>query len=89
MRKPVVGGLQPTKAQTSLRIQTDQRLCFLIIRKYHIKACYKRNLFFKLVSVAEESGLSLALSNPKDRFCRVVAHMINVIEFGMFQRTVK
>ena len=35
-KKPVFGGLQTTKAQTSLRIrQTDQRLCYSLIGKYH------------------------------------------------------
>ena len=33
-RKPVFGGLPPTQAQTSL--QTDQRLCYSLIKKYHI-----------------------------------------------------
>ena len=33
--------------------------------------------FFQLVSVAEETGLSLAFSeNPEGRFCRVEAHMM-------------
>ena len=37
---------------------------------------YLNLLKAKLVSVAEETGLSLALSeNPKDRFCRDKAHV--------------
>ena len=34
-RKPVFGGLQTTKVQTSLR-ESDQRLCYPLIEKCHI-----------------------------------------------------
>ena len=35
VRKPVFEGLQKTKAETRLRGR-DQRLCYLLIEKYHI-----------------------------------------------------
>ena len=58
-RKPVLRGLQTSKAQTSLRFpQSDQHLCYSLIEKYHIQTYYN----FWLVSVAEETGLSLTSS---------------------------
>ena len=40
-------GLQTTKAQTSLIFgQSDQRLCYSLLGKYHIYTCYERNLNF-------------------------------------------
>ena len=41
-RKSVFGGLRTTKVHTNA--QTDQRLCYSLIGKYHIYTCFKRNL---------------------------------------------
>ena len=39
------------------------------------KLTTSENLIFLLVSVAEETGLNITVSNPEDRFCRVEAHI--------------
>ena len=66
-RKPVFGGLRTTKAQTSLRIRAVWSAPFLFT---FWKAPYLSLLQAKsqLVSIAEETGLSL--ENPKDMFSR-------------------
>ena len=48
----------------------DQRLCFSLFGNYHIQTSYKRNFnFLAGLSVAEETGLKLALSEtPKTGF---------------------
>ena len=68
--KPVFEGLRTTQAQTTLGIaQSDQRLCYSLIGKFHIKTCYKQISIISLVSVAEETGLSLSSSEtPKTGF---------------------
>ena len=50
--------------------QSDQRHCYsLYIGQHHIKTCSIHNSMFQLVSIAEETGLSLALSDtPKTGF---------------------
>ena len=54
--------------------QTDQRLCYSLILKYHnfySRLATSEISIFLLVSVAEETGSSLALSQtPEDRFSR-------------------
>ena len=66
--KPVFGGLQATKAQAGL-ISTFVICLLERISKLATSQCS----IFLLVSVAEETGLSLALS--EGRFCRVEAHL--------------
>ena len=41
--------------------QSDQHLCYSLSEKYISQACFMLNFIFWLVSVAEETGLSLAL----------------------------
>ena len=53
-RKPVFGVSE----------QSDQPLCSLI-RKYHIYTCYKLNIIFELVSIAEEARFSITLSETQ------------------------
>ena len=60
--------------------QSDQRLCYSLIRKYHIKACFKRYFYF-LASLCSWTDWfeSHFVGNLEDRFCRVKAKLI-VIE---------
>ena len=73
MTKPVFKGLPITKAQTSLRIGVDWSAPF-IIRLLEItciisKLATSKFSSFKLVSVAEQTGLSLPFSEtPKTGF---------------------
>ena len=39
-------------------------------------------LIFQVVSVAEQAGLNLTLSDPEDRFCRVEAHIYILLGGG-------
>ena len=39
-------------------------------------------LIFQLVSVAGQSGLNLTVRNPKDRVCRIDAHIFSIIIYG-------
>ena len=66
-RKPVFCGLPTTKGQTSLCICADRSAPLLIT---FWKVSYLSEIFiFYLVSVAEETGLSLPLSEtPKTGF---------------------
>ena len=43
-------------------VQTDKHLCHSRIGKYHIYTCHQGIFNYQLVSVAEETGLRLALS---------------------------
>ena len=81
-RNPVFGGLRTTKGQTSL-IST---FVFSLIEKYHIKTCYELFSSFWLVSVAEQAGLNLTLSEtPKTGFltsrpiCRIILSLKSTI----------
>ena len=62
-RKSVFGGMRTT--------QSDQRLCYSPIGKYHIQTCHKRNFNF-LSNLISGKGLfgSHFVRNPEDRFCR-------------------
>ena len=77
-RKPVFGGLQITKVQTSLRICTDQPaqmrslistlvICLLDGTCVISRLDTSEISIFKLVSVAETTGLSLVLSETPRR----------------------
>ena len=57
----VFGGKRTTKAQTSLRIRADWSAHLLFT---HWKVSFLNLFIFYLVSVAEETGLSLAFSEP-------------------------
>ena len=66
--------------------QSDQRLCYSLIVKYHIQAWYKRNFNF-LASLCSWAGWfeSRFVGNPEDRFCRDEAHIkanINYVTHG-------
>ena len=57
--------------------QTDQCLCYSLIRKYHVCTCYERNFNF-LASLCSwgdwfETGF---VGNPEDRFSHNEAHII-------------
>ena len=60
--------------------QTDQRLCYSLIGKYHIKTCYERNFDF-LASLCSWAGWFEFhfIGNPEDRFCHVEAHHCNTM----------
>ena len=64
-RKPVFG-VATTKAQS------DQRICYSRIEKYHILTGYDRN-FNDLASLCSPGDWfeSHFVGNPEDRFCRV------------------
>ena len=58
--------------------QSDQRLCYLLIVKYHILTCFERN-FTILASLRSFKGdwfESRFFGNPEDRFSHVEAHLI-------------
>ena len=57
--------------------QSDQRLYYLLIVKYHIQAWYKRN-FNVLASLCSWAGWfeSHYVGNPEDRFSPDAAHII-------------
>ena len=56
--------------------QTDQRLCYWLIGKYHILTCYRREFNF-LASLCSLAGWfeSHHVRNPEDRFSRNEAHL--------------
>ena len=60
-------------------VQSDQRLCCSLFRKYHILTCYERNFNF-LASLCSWAGWfeSHFVRNPKDRFSRLEAHMMKL-----------
>ena len=66
-RKPVYSGVCQ---QQRCRQQSDQRLRYLLIKKYHISRLDTSEIsIFYLVSVAEQTGLNLILSEtPKTGF---------------------
>ena len=70
MRKPVFGGLQTTKAQTSLRISAvrSASLIFAFWKVLYLNLL-RMQFRFKLVSVAEQACLNLTSSEtPKIGF---------------------
>ena len=70
MRKPVFGGLQTTKAQTSLRIRAvrSASLIFAFLKVLYLNLL-RMKFRFKLVSVAEPACLNLTSSEtPKTGF---------------------
>ena len=72
-RNPVFGDLRTTKA-LSCRLISSFVVCFL--ESMTVKLATSEISIFLIVSVAEETGLSLALwKNLKDRFCRVEAQI--------------
>ena len=64
------------RRQACAYAQSDQRLCYSLIVKYHIQAWYKRNFNF-LASLCSWAGWfeSRYVGNPEDRFCRDEAHI--------------
>ena len=60
-------------------VQFDQRLCYLLIGKYHIQTCYKLKFNSKasLCSWAGRYEFHF-FGNPEDRFCCDGAHIIQV-----------
>ena len=50
--------------------QTDQRLCYSLFGKYHVNLVQVNFQFFYLISVAEETGLKIALSITRQIFSR-------------------
>ena len=70
-RKPVFGVLRTTQAQTSLRIRAvwSAPLFIRVLESTISKRSTSKISVFKLVSVAEETGFSLAMSEaPKTGF---------------------
>ena len=62
-RKPVLGGLLTTKAQTSLCIRSlISAFVIRVLESTIYNLATSENLILQLVSVAEETGLKLALS---------------------------
>ena len=63
--------------------QSNQRLCYSLIVKYHIQAWYKRNFNF-LASLCSWAGWfeSRYVGNPEDRFSRVAAHLLRTSDGG-------
>ena len=61
-------------------MQSDQHLCFSLIRKYHIKTCYRQN-FSCLASHCSLAGCeavsSLLGRKPKDRFSHLKVRMVS------------
>ena len=68
-RKPVLGVCEQQRRRPACApSQSDQHLCYSLIGKYHILTYYLQ-IFNFLVSVAEETSLSLALlETPKTGF---------------------
>ena len=58
--------------QPFLSAQSDQHLCYLLIRKNHILTCYKQ-IFYFLASLSScgDWFKSRFVGNPVDRFCCV------------------
>ena len=75
MRKSVCAICEQQRRRSACAsARSDQRLCYSLPRQYNTSSFYVRN--FKLVSVAEETGLSLTWSQtPEDRFFRDQAQM--------------
>ena len=69
-RKPVFGVCEQQRHRSACAFaQTDQRLRYSVPEMYHIKLASSEISPFQLVSVAEETGSSLALSEtPKKGF---------------------
>ena len=67
---------QQRRSSACASAQSDQRLCFSLLRLYNISRVYSRNFETLLATVAAQAGLSLAWSEtPEDTFCRVVAQL--------------
>ena len=63
-RKPVFDVCKQQRHRPACKsVWSDQCFCYALIGEYHILTCYKQ--IFKLVSVAQETGLSLALSETQ------------------------
>ena len=77
-RKPDFGGCEQQKRKPACAsAQSDQRLCYSLIIKYHIKACYEQNFKFLASYCTWEDWFETRfVGNPKDRFCHVVAHIV-------------
>ena len=60
-------------------MHSDQRLCYLLIGKYHIKTCYKWKftLLASLCSWGEWFEFPL-VGNPENRFCGITAQMVDL-----------
>ena len=56
--------------------QSDQRLCYLLFRKYYIFPCYKQNFIF-LASLSSWGDWfeSHFVRKPEDMFSRIAAHI--------------
>ena len=62
--------------------QSDQRLCYSLLRKYHMYTCYWWNFNF-LTSLCNwgDKFETRFVGNPEDRFSRVEAHIILCLFF--------
>ena len=62
-RKPVFGVCEKQRCRPACAsVQSDQRLCYLCIGKYHIFTCYEGNFNFLASLCSGKTGLSLTLS---------------------------
>ena len=63
--------------------QSDQHLCYALIRKNHILTCYEQNCI-SLASICSRGDWfkSRCVGNPKDRLCRVGTHLIQWATIG-------
>ena len=77
-RKPVFGGLWPTKAQTSLHILG----LISTFDIHYLESCYKRNINF-LASLCSWVAWfeSYFLRHPEDRFSRIAAHILDFVNY--------
>ena len=72
VRKPVFGVLRTTISRPACTsVQSDQRLCYSLIGKYHIKTCYE-HIFNFLAGLCSRGDWfeSRFVRNPEDRFSR-------------------
>ena len=61
--------------------QSDQRLCYSLIGKYIYRLATSEILILELVSVAEETGLSLTLSETRRQVLLDEAHIVRLVWF--------
>ena len=63
--------------------QSDQRLCYSFIRKYHIETCHKRNINF-LASLCSCVGWFEYQfdRNQEDRFCLMEAQLMSMCKLS-------
>ena len=80
VRKPVFRVCKPQRHRPACTsAQSGQPLCYSLFGKYFIRFPRREKSNFWLVSVAEETGLSLSLSETRRQVFRDEAHFKNAI----------